>query len=192
MLHSWSLLVILYIAVCICSSQFPNLCLLPTCMLSHFSCVWLFSTLWTVASQAPLSMEFSRQGYWSELPCPLPGGSPQPRDWIHIFCVSCIAGRFFTAEPPGKPNLCLSHHFSERSRGEGNGNPFQDSCLENSRQRSLTGYSPWDRKESNTTEQLTHTHITFPFGNHKFKFVFYFLCVWLSFSFIDKFICVMF
>ena len=39
------------------------------CALSLFSCVWLFVTLWTVARQAPLSMEFCRQEYWSGLPC---------------------------------------------------------------------------------------------------------------------------
>ena len=43
------------------------------CMLSHFSHVWLFVILWTVASQAPLFTGFSRQEYWSGLPCPLPG-----------------------------------------------------------------------------------------------------------------------
>ena len=37
-----------------------------------------FATLWTVAHQAPLSTEFSRQGYWSELPCPPPGNLPDP------------------------------------------------------------------------------------------------------------------
>ena len=42
-------------------------------MLSHFSCVQFFATLWTVAHQAPLSMGFSRQEYWSGLPCPPPG-----------------------------------------------------------------------------------------------------------------------
>ena len=42
-------------------------------MLSHFSCVWLFVTLGTVVHQAPLSMEFSRQEYWGELPCHPPG-----------------------------------------------------------------------------------------------------------------------
>ena len=40
------------------------------CMLSCFSHVWLFATLWTVAHQDPLSMAFSRQEYWSELSCP--------------------------------------------------------------------------------------------------------------------------
>ena len=44
-------------------------------LLSGFS-VWLFATPWTVAHQAPLSMGFSRQEYWSGLPCPPPGDLP--------------------------------------------------------------------------------------------------------------------
>ena len=43
------------------------------CRLSHFSYVQLFLTLWTVAHQAPLPMEFSKQEYWSGLPYPPPG-----------------------------------------------------------------------------------------------------------------------
>ena len=48
--------------------------------LSRFSVqsVQLFATLWTVALQAPLSMEYSRQEYWSGLPCPPPGDLPNP------------------------------------------------------------------------------------------------------------------
>ena len=42
-------------------------------MLSSFSCVPLFVTLRTVARQTPLSMGFSKQEYWSGLPCPPPG-----------------------------------------------------------------------------------------------------------------------
>ena len=42
-------------------------------LLSPFSCVRLCATLWTIALQAPLSMGFSRQEYWSGLPCPPPG-----------------------------------------------------------------------------------------------------------------------
>ena len=42
------------------------------CVLSHFSHVQLFATLWTVAHQAPLSMGFSRQEYWNELSFPSP------------------------------------------------------------------------------------------------------------------------
>ena len=53
---------------------FPSLDTL--CMLHHFSCVQLFATPWTVACQAPLSMGFSRQEYWSGLPCPPPGDLP--------------------------------------------------------------------------------------------------------------------
>ena len=46
---------------------------LCTCVLSHFSPVWLFASPWTAAHQVPLSMGFSRQGYWRGLPCPLQG-----------------------------------------------------------------------------------------------------------------------
>ena len=54
------------------------------CMLSH---VQLFVTLWTVAHHAPLSMQFSRQEYWSGLPFPPPknlqdqGSNPCPLHW---------------------------------------------------------------------------------------------------------------
>ena len=42
------------------------------------SCPTLFATLWTVARQAPVSMEFSRQEHWSGWPCPPPGNLPDP------------------------------------------------------------------------------------------------------------------
>ena len=47
-------------------------------MLSHFSQVQLFATLWTVTPQVPLSMGFSRQEYCHELRCPPPGNLPDP------------------------------------------------------------------------------------------------------------------
>ena len=47
-------------------------------MLSRFSCVRLFATLWTVAHQTPQSMGFSKQEYWSVLPCPSLEGLPRP------------------------------------------------------------------------------------------------------------------
>ena len=50
------------------------------CMLSCFTCVQLFVTLWTIAHQAPLSMGFSRQEQWSRLPFPPSRGSSQPRN----------------------------------------------------------------------------------------------------------------
>ena len=52
--------------------------LCPACMLSRFSRVQLFETLWTVAPQVPLSIRFSRQEYWSGSPCPPPGDLPDP------------------------------------------------------------------------------------------------------------------
>ena len=48
------------------------------CMLSHFSHVLRFVTPWTAACPASLSMGFSWQEYWSELPCPPPGHLPHP------------------------------------------------------------------------------------------------------------------
>ena len=45
-------------------------------MLSYFNCVELFATLWTIACLVPLSMGFSRQEYWSELPCSSLGDFP--------------------------------------------------------------------------------------------------------------------
>ena len=58
----------------------------------------LFLTLWIVARQVPLSMEFSGQEYWNGLPFPTPG------DILNPGIVSpALAGRFFTAEPTGKP-----------------------------------------------------------------------------------------
>ena len=50
-------------------------------------------TPWTIAREAPLSMGFSRQEYWSGLPFPFSRGSSQPRDQTQF---SCIAGRLFT------------------------------------------------------------------------------------------------
>ena len=46
--------------------------------MKSLSCVQLFATQWTVAYQAPLSMKFSRQEYWSRLPFPSPGDLPDP------------------------------------------------------------------------------------------------------------------
>ena len=72
-------------------------------MLSLFSHVWLFATPWTVTRQAPLSMEFSRQEYWSGLPCSLPGDLPNPGTEPVSPASPALAGRFFTPEALGKP-----------------------------------------------------------------------------------------
>ena len=66
------------------------------CMLSRFSGVRLFATLWTVACQAPLSMWFSRQEYWSGLPCLLLGDLPDQGIKPESLTSPALAGRFFT------------------------------------------------------------------------------------------------
>ena len=66
-----------------------------------FSCVLLFVTPWTVAHQAPLSMEFSRQEYWSGMPFPSPGYLPDPG--IKPRSPAWQADSL-QSEPAGKPN----------------------------------------------------------------------------------------
>ena len=63
--------------------------------LSHFSRVQTFVTLWTVALQAPLSMGFSRQEYWSGLSCPPPGGLPDPGTEPMSLMFPAPTGEFF-------------------------------------------------------------------------------------------------
>ena len=66
------------------------------CLLSCFSRVQLCATPWTVAHQAPLSMGFSRQEYWSGLPCPPPGDLPIPGMEPVSLMSTALAGGFFT------------------------------------------------------------------------------------------------
>ena len=70
----------------------------------HFSRVQLFVSLWTVAHQAPLSMGFSRQEYWSGLPCLPPRDLPNPGMEPTSF-TSPTSGRFLPLAPPAKPPL---------------------------------------------------------------------------------------
>ena len=60
------------------------------CMLSHFSRIQLFVTLWAIARQAPLSMGFLTQEYWSGLPCSPPSDLHDPGIEFGTFHVSCI------------------------------------------------------------------------------------------------------
>ena len=110
--------------------------------------VLLFATPWTVAFQAPPSMGFSRQEYWSGLPFPPPGDLPNPGIEPGSPALQADTLPF---EPPSKPWL---QKIPWRRKwqpilvllpGTFHG------------QRSLEGYSPWGRKESNTTEWLRFT-----------------------------------
>ena len=76
-----------YVCVCVCES---------------LSRVQPFATPWAVAHQAPLSMGFSRQGYWSGLPFPPPGDLPEPEIEPQSLASPALAGGIFTAAPPGK------------------------------------------------------------------------------------------
>ena len=67
------------------------------CVLSRFSRVLLFVTLWTEACQVPLSMEFSRQEYWSGLPHPFPGDLPDPQIKPESLMCPAMAEGFFTS-----------------------------------------------------------------------------------------------
>ena len=80
--------VVLCVCVCVC---------LCVCSLSG---TWLFTTPWTVARQAPLSLGFPRQEYWSGLAFPSPEDFPDP--WIKPLSLVLVC-RFFTTKPPVKP-----------------------------------------------------------------------------------------
>ena len=100
--------------------------------------VRFFATPWTVAYQAPPSMGFSRQEYWSELPFPSPGDLPDPgiEPGSPAFQADAL-----TSEPPVVKSpfasagdmICGFHAWIRKipESGRGLGNPLQDSCLEN-------------------------------------------------------------
>ena len=85
------------------------------CMLSHFSHVQLFATLWTIACQALLSMGFSRQEYWSGLPCLPPGDLPDPG-----------------IEPMSPTFSCISRQVLYHSRHLGNPGNVHSNFIHNS------------------------------------------------------------
>ena len=70
--------------------------------------VRLCVTPWTVAHQAPLCMELSRQEYWSGLPLPPPGDLPDPGIKAESPTSPALAGGFFTTESPGKPIININ------------------------------------------------------------------------------------
>ena len=77
-------------------------------LLSSFSRVWLFAPLWTLTLQAPLSMGFSGQEYWSGLLFSSPGDLSDTGIEFMYSVSPALAERFFITEPPGKPDLFIS------------------------------------------------------------------------------------
>ena len=76
----------------------------------------LLATPWTAAHQAPLSMEFSSQEYWSGLAFPFPGDLPDPEMELTppaLQAVSCIASRFFTAGSPCAVLYCSNYYWKK-------------------------------------------------------------------------------
>ena len=83
-------------------------CLHAVCVLSSFSRVWLFAILWTAAHQTSLSMDFSRQEYWSGLPRPSPGDLPDPGIKPSSLMSPALAGRCFTTSATWEAQSALS------------------------------------------------------------------------------------
>ena len=87
--------------------------LLSTCLCVHvsiraLSCVWLFATLWIAACRDPLSMEFSRQEYWSSFPFPTPEDLPDPGIKHTSLASPALAGRFSATSATWETPLNLS------------------------------------------------------------------------------------
>ena len=74
-------------------------------VLSHFSYVQLFATLWAVSHQAAMSMGFSRQEYWSGLPFLPPGDLPEPGNKPVSPAASVLKVDSLPSEPPGLPQM---------------------------------------------------------------------------------------
>ena len=75
-------------------------------------------TLWSIACQAPLSMQLCRQEYWSRLLCPPPGDLPDPGIESQSLTSTALAGMFFTTSAAWEVILCLNlrgHVVGEKS-----------------------------------------------------------------------------
>ena len=120
-------------------------------ILSRFSRVPLFATLWTVAHQAPLSMGFSRQEYWSELPCSPPGDIPDLGIEPTSLMSPVLVGRFFTTG-------AIWEALAFRRRRQWYPTPVLLPGKSHG-QRSLVGCSLWGHEELDTTDQL-HFHFS--------------------------------
>ena len=125
---------------------------------------------WTVAQQAPLSMEFFRQEYWSGLPFPSPGDLLDPGVELVSLASPVLAGRFFTTEPqisypnwipgkrlvftPGIPmayrvqhvEMMLLKHLDRKNKPQG---------FTLNRIMSIYSFIPWGCKELDMTEWLS-------------------------------------
>jgi len=99
-------------SVCMCIYVCVYMCVcvyVCVCTLSRFSLVQLCVTPWAVSRQAPLSMGFPRQEYWSGLPCPPPGDLPDPGTKPMSLASPTLAGRFFTTSTTWQAQMILTY-----------------------------------------------------------------------------------
>ena len=96
-----------YVCVCV-------VCVMCVCTY-QLSCIRLFVTPWSVAGQAPLSMGFPREEYWSGLPFPTSGELSNPEIKSTSPASPTVVGRFFTSEPPGKSNVSVQTYLYFKS-----------------------------------------------------------------------------
>ena len=113
----------------------------------------LFATLWSVARQAPLSMGFSRQEYWSGLPCPPPGDLPNPGIEPESLMSPALAGGFFTT----------STTWEARGHADQILNCLSCNTLENEKEVLLTIVPRWQVSIITGPRKLGHI-ITQPIG----------------------------
>ena len=126
------------------------------CMLSCFSHLLLFVTLWTVACPAPLSIGFSRQEYRSGSPSTPPGNLPSPGTEPTSLMSPALAGRFLTAraawETAGVPTppqaapaapTALSAPDHTQQRHVGRGHSHQRALWKRHAGSALLGEFPW-------------------------------------------------
>ena len=113
-------------------------------------------TLWTVARQDPLSVEFTRQEYWSGLSFPPPGDLPAP-GIEYASLMSPDAGKYWRQEEKGTTGdeTVGWHHRL-------NGHDFKQAPGVGDRQGSLVCYSPWGYKELDMTERPNWTELMSP------------------------------
>ena len=137
---------------------------------------WLFMTPWTVAPQAPLSVGFSRQEYWRRLPFPSPEDLPNPGIEPLSLASPALAGRFFTATPPGKPHLItVTYTISENGPGPDRATPWITKVWENIL-TDLMGTPSGIRGKK--IQFILQSHKTVSFILYSYRFLKY-LLIWL-------------
>ena len=101
------------VCVCVCVCVCVSVCV-SIRTLSRFHLVQLFVTLWTIARQTPLSMGFSRQEYWSGLPCPSLEDLPNPGIEPTSLKSPALAGGLFTTSATWEaPNHQIAWEFPD-------------------------------------------------------------------------------